>query len=814
MSGIFAEIAVFNALDKTLHYQVPSELADKVSVGARVLVPLGRREATGLVLALEETAPDLPPGSRMRTIRTVLDRRPSVPRDLIELCRWISEYYFHPLGEVLQTALPSQLGESPRAFIRLTEAGEREGADQNGSDLRELLLQKRAISLADLREGAESRSRIDRELADLEARGLIERTFEWSHPRPGPKRVKNLLLVSAPEEKEFQKNEDLRGFIGMLERAGGPVPMRSVRHSLKNFDYWIRKLQRKGVLQVEETEELREFNCAQSILSGAPPDLTPDQEAVLEGILPLVRQPAFQPFVLFGVTGSGKTEVYLRIVEEELRHGRGSLVLVPEIALSSQMEAHFRQRFDSELAVWHSGLPPAARFDQWKEALDGRKRVVLGVRSAIFMPIPDLGVIIVDEEHDQSYKQDDRLRYHARDVAVMRARMLRIPVALASATPSLQSYHHAMSNRYTALSLPTRVMNRPLPEMEVVDMRREDRRHRILSHRLQEALGETIANNRQALLFLNRRGFAAFFVCSSCGHVPQCSHCSVSLTYHQQDDRLRCHYCGFETLVPSSCPACANGAMISHGFGTERVEEEVKRVLPEARVVRIDRDTASRPGRMIECLNALRSEKANVLIGTQMIAKGHDFPNITLVGAINADTALQLADFRAGEATVQILMQVSGRAGRGDTPGRVILQTYNPAHYTIESVMKMDYEGFCLKELESRKELQYPPYARMLKLLITAENENATERAAHLLADICRETADRLRRDDLHAAVLGPSPAPLVKIKKRFRWHIFVKAWTAQAMQRFIRSVLDRAKEISELRRVQIAVDRDPMMTL
>jgi len=814
VSDLFAEVAIFTALAKTLHYLVPPELEDAVRIGVRVLVPLGCREVAGLVLATGGRPSDLPAHVQFRFIRRSLDLLPLVPPDLIELCRWISRYYFYPLGEVLQTALPPRLGDPPREVFRLTAEGAKACSAGEPSRVLSLLLDRRSASSDELRSATASAKSLAADLKSLETAGLLERSFEWQESLPAARKVKNIRFVQRPEARDLEKNEELRNFIVILEAANGPVPMRSLRPVLKNFDYWVRKLRRKGIINIEETEEPREANCAQTIADTALKTLSSGQSDVLEAVTPFLSTPAYQPFLLFGVTGSGKTEIYLQLVGETLQHGKGALVLAPEIALSSQMEALFRARFDSEVAIWHSGLPPAARCEQWMEVLRGRKRVVLGVRSAVFMPLDNVGLVIVDEEHDSSYKQDDHLRYHARDVAVMRARMHGIPVVLGSATPSLQSFHHSRTDRYRVLKLSTRVMDRPFPTIEVVDMRRESGRNRILSHSLRKALAETIQSNQQALLFLNRRGFATFYLCNVCGHVLQCLNCSVSLTYHQKDDRLRCHYCGWETPIPEQCPLCGHASLIPHGFGTERVEEEVRQFLPEARVVRMDRDTASRPGMMVECLSALRHDRANVLVGTQMVAKGHDFPNITLVGVVNADTALQIADYRAGETTVQTLMQVAGRAGRGEIPGRVVLQTYNPDHYTIGSVLRMDYESFCLNELESRNELQYPPFTRMLKLLVTAPDEELTKNSAHLLAEICRSVAIELGEGNQHVAVLGPSPAPLTKLKRRFRWHIFVKAWTARALQQFTESVLSRTGDIPALHRVQIAVDRDPTMNL
>ncbi len=748
MTELFAEVAVFNALDKTLHYQVPSGLRQQARIGARVLVPLGRRTAMGLIVKLDTASPDLAEEVVLRPLTAILDQTPVVPEDLLALSTWISKYYFYPLGEVLQLAVPAKARAVPEAYYRLA-AGARKTCTRPGdSPLIELLSQKAELSVKELHRKLEGGKELRRELQKLERDGIIERIFRLDTVGPASRKTKH-----AP-----------------LDLGSDPA--------------------------------------------SPPPTPSADQQNVLDAIRQHLQGPSFVTFLVFGVTGSGKSEIYLRLAETALEHQKGVLILAPEIALTFQLEALFRQRFGSELAIWHSGLSNRVRTAQWQDILSGKRKVVLGARSAIFMPVHQLGLIVIDEEHDSSYKQDDHLRYQARDVALMRAQMLKIPIVLGSATPSLQSFHHSRTNRYTLLSLPRRIHDRPLPDLEIIDMRRENRRSRVLSKALKAALTETLAAGQQALLFLNRRGFANFVLCHVCGHVLECESCSVSLTYHNKKESLCCHYCGAEKKLPAHCPACDHAALILHGFGTERIEKEVKKLLPEAQVLRIDRDTASEPRYMAECLESIRAHRANVLIGTQMLTKGHDFPSITLVGVVNADTSLQIADFRAGETTVQLLMQVAGRAGRGDMPGRVILQTYNPSHYTIESVLNMDYLGFCEKELESRERLQYPPFARLLRLLVTSTREELTREAAHELAGLCRTVALEFRSQAKYLAVLGPSPAPLVKLKNRFRWHIYIKAWTNQDLQQFTEVVLERSRANPVLRRVQLAIDRDPTMVM
>jgi primosomal protein N' (replication factor Y) (superfamily II helicase) len=814
MTEVFAEIALFSALDKTLHYLVPSNLKEQVRIGVRVLAPLGKRQALGVVVKLDPAPPDLSEEILFRPLLAVLDQAPIIPEDMLALCTWISKYYFYPLGEILQLALPANVRSAPGTYFRLAASAGEAIKDLSDSELLALLSRKAELSLKLLKRRLESDRNLQEELGKLERDGIIERVFRFdSTTTPTSKRTKHLRLrLVAYPDAEIRKNQKLADLMNLLEELGGIAPMSLLRERLKNAGYWIQKLVKMGCVEIEGQQEAAAIPYEQPSPGAGPPVPSLDQQSVLDVVQRQFTEPSFKTFLVFGVTGSGKSEIYLRLVETALRHQKGALILVPEIALTFQLESLFRQRFGSQLAIWHSGLSGQVREEQWRHVVTGARKVVLGARSAIFMPVAHLGLIVIDEEHDSSYKQDDHLRYQARDVALMRAQMLGIPIVLGSATPSLQSMYHSLNNRYTLLSLPRRIHDRPLPDLEIIDMRKENKRNRILSGTLKEALAETLQAGQQALLFLNRRGFATFVLCNVCGQVLQCENCSVSLTYHQKKESLCCHYCGSEKKLPEHCPVCDHKALILHGFGTERIEKEVKKHFPGAQVVRIDRDTVSGPRFIAECLESVREHRANVLIGTQMLTKGHDFPNITLVGVINADTGLQIADFRAGETTVQLLIQVAGRAGRGDKPGRVILQTYNPSHYTIESVLNMDYHGFCRKELASRERLQYPPFARLLRFLVTSGREELTRHAASELAHLCREAASEFRSQAKYLAILGPSPAPLVKLKNRFRWHIYAKAWTNKDLQEFTETVLERSNTHPVLRRVQLAIDRDPTM--
>jgi primosomal protein N' (replication factor Y) len=620
------------------------------------------------------------------------------------------------------------------------------------------------------------------------------------------------------------KSERSREIIRLLRLAGGRTGLRELRKSCENPDYALKKLLKEGVIALEESEAPAQpdshllSGTGQGGLSGEPGsipgssilELTEEQSAALDEIGPFAEKPRFQPFVLYGVTGSGKTEIYLRLIEEAVRAGKGVLLLVPEIGISAQMETIFRRRFGEKLAVWHSAIPESERRRSWARIRSGGRKIVLGARSAVLTPVQDLGLIIVDEEHDSSYKQEDHLRYNARDVALMRGKIVGAPVVMGSATPSVTTMYRCGENRYRSIPLTSRVMNRPTPQFEVVDMKREGGRAGIFSFKLREAVGQTLDSGKQALLFLNRRGYDRCYLCNTCGEALTCLSCSVTLTYHKKDNRLRCHYCGWETALPERCPVCAHAALFAHGFGTEKLEKEVRRLWPDARVTRMDRDIMNSHNRLISALDSVRTGKTDILLGTQMVAKGHDFPNLTLVGIIDADAGLQAPDFRAGEVLVQLLIQVAGRAGRGDEPGRVLLQTYNPSHFTIESALNLDYDGFCREELRSRKSLQYPPFARLLKILVTSGSEESTRAGAHLVAAICREKAEEFRQSGRSVAVLGPSPSAYLKLKNRFRWQLFVKSWTSSDMQKFMEYTLESTRGNPALRAVQVTVDRDP----
>jgi primosomal protein N' (replication factor Y) len=543
-----------------------------------------------------------------------------------------------------------------------------------------------------------------------------------------------------------------------------------------------------------------------------PEKLSDEQLAVLGSILPAIREKTFTPFLLHGVTGCGKTEVYLRAAEETLAQGRDVLILVPEIALATQLEAHLLSRFADQVVLLHSGLSGAERFDQFSLALTGKARVVIGARSAIFAPLKDPGLIVVDEEHDSGFKQDDSFRYHGRDLAVLRARHHRSVVILGSATPSFTSYAHARSGKYVLLTMTERVGSRALPSITLVDLNKKEGRddNKIIHRELLDKLTKNLENRRQSILLLNRRGFSAVVLCRDCGTPVQCSHCHVSLTLHKGKNQLICHYCGFTMPGKTVCLECRSTDLVPAGFGTERVEDEVRELLPSARIIRLDSDTASDRRRFLAILADMHGGKIDILIGTQMIAKGHHFPNVTLVGVVWADGGMSMPDFRAAERTFQLITQVTGRAGRGEEPGEVIIQTMRPNHYAIVYAREHEYGKMFDHEMRLRRHPVFPPYVRLTVLRVQGRVEAEVQRSALLLSRFCRKVVDK---EKFRIETLGPAPSPLDKIKDNYRWQVLLKGVDTEELHAVCMAVKkERNAVITPQCTLVIDVDPENMM--
>ena len=806
-------VAVALPVKETFSYAVPDAWEGGGLVGRRVTVPFGRRKAAGYVLAEEP----LDPGQSLRAVLEVQDASPLFQAGAVPFLEWVASYYLHPVGLLIHAVVPG--GSRPGSFLsaRLTGRG------------RDLLDRLPASStehrmLAWIR--AHPGTRVPFPPGDvrlLERRGLV--SLERRRPaggRIGPSvqrfvRVREgadlQTLLHRRSEPLAARNE--QAFLEALFASDG-IRLRDVKARFPNGDYLVRKWVKRGVLETYDAPVLKTPAGCELLPASEPASLFPQQEAALKQIRKLLRKGRFASCLIHGVTGSGKTEVYLRAVRETIALGRQALVLVPEISLSGYMEALFRSRLGDRVAVYHSGLSKGERYDQWVRIASGEVDVVVGARSALFAPLPNPGLIVVDEEHDFSYKQEESPRYQARDAAVVRGKMERAVVLLGSGTPSIQSYHNALTGKYVLLTMPQRVESRPMPSVEVVDMKAAAEAGEpgggMISPVLREALERTLSQGRQTLLFLNRRGFHRVCLCRRCGEAVRCPNCDLTLIHHLKDDLLACHYCGFRTRPLVRCAACGHDRIRALGFGTERLEDELRRLLPGARIDRMDRDSTRRKGEAYELLRRFGGGGIDVLVGTQMITKGYDFPNVTLVGVIAADASLGFPDFRAAERTFHLLCQVAGRAGRGEHPGRVIVQTYNPSHYAVSTARAYDYESFFREEKGLRSQLGYPPFSHLARLRIQGADKEAAERIARRLG----RGMEEIRREEEGSGiqVLGPVEAPIARIKGKHRWQILVKGARVDRLHRFLHRVEALSSRLTRGSGVKVVMDVDPYQML
>ena len=731
-----------------LTYCVPADQA-MPAVGARVVVPVGPRTLTGVVLG-EAAAADT--AYTIKPIKRVVDDHSFVPNDVVKLTAWVSEYYLAGPGATLAAALP------PQGLTARTD--------------RFKTVRVAALTAA----GIDAAERLAAHSAEP-AEG----------PKLGRRQVQALTLLHGAPDGLTAPALGERGItsaaVGRL-KALGLVTIRSERVDRDPFEHAV--------------------SAAKPVVDR---DATPEQQAALDRLVPLADAGAFHVALVHGVTGSGKTEVYLRLAEAVRRSGRGVLMLVPEIALTPQIAALFRARFGAAVAIQHSGLSDGERHDQWHRIRRGDVDVVIGTRSAVFTPLKNPGLIIVDEEHDTSYKQDETPRYHGRDVAIVRGKLSGALVVLGSATPTLESYTNALENKYTLVSLDKRVLDRPLANVSVVSMREEIAEAGddvVLSRALIEAITARLARREQSLILLNRRGFATAVICRQCTATLECPNCSISLTIHKHGAHWygRCHYCNFLRPVPKACEKCAAPYLERVGFGTERVEAEVRKFFPSARIARVDRDTVRRKGSLVETLAKVARREVDVLIGTQMIAKGHDFPEVTLVGVISADVGLGLADFRSNERTFQLLTQVAGRAGRGELRGEAIVQSLLPRHYAITLACTQDYRQFYETEIKYRRTMRYPPQVAMVNVVVRGKTFDDAMKAARELANEARDAKG--------FAILGPAPAPLTKLRGEHRAQFFLKGNNRRIMREALQLALSRKPALSK----RVSVDVDPLSML
>lgn len=734
-----AAVLIDSSADRVFDYRVPPGLAARIVPGMRVRVPLRQRAATGTVMDVRDASEaGLPAGVELKPITGLLDEAPLLTAKLFELARWIAGYYLAPMESILRAmAPPAVRPEENKGKVRRTASLTREIPDAEIA-----LLQRRAPRQAAL--------------------------------------VRALTVGEPIPVADLGDNQSVAASLKALAGRG-----------------WV----------VFGTEEVaRDPWEGEEIIATEAPTLTPEQSSAVAEISAIVIGDTPRPVLLHGVTGSGKTEVYLQLIEQMLASGRGAIVLVPEIALTPQTVERFKGRFDARgigVAVLHSQLSEGERHDEWRRIRKGEARVVIGPRSAIFAPVANLGIIIVDEEHEASYKQDNVPRYHGRDVAVVRAHIEGCGVVLGSATPSFESFQNTRTGKYALVAMTRRIDHRQLPLIRVVDMRIEARKMKgvaILSDPLRRSLEDRLAKGEQSILFLNRRGFSRTLQCPGCGHVCTCNHCSVPLTYHKSEDRLVCHVCGFRRRVPNKCPECADPGILMTGYGTQKVEEVLGKVFPKARLARLDSDNTQRKNHLRETLRAFRTGKIDILVGTQMIAKGLDFPNVTLVGVLNADVSLNMPDFRAGERTFQLLTQVAGRAGRGDVSGEVVIQTYAPHSPAIQHARRHDFAGFIDQEMEFRNAFHYPPRTHVV--LITARCQDAALAEGALL-----DLYARLKPILPESVSLGePVASPLAKAQDHFRFQLMLRSASVRSICARLR---DAMRDWKPGKNVGIGVDVD-----
>ncbi|OMF76015.1 primosomal protein N' [Paenibacillus glucanolyticus] len=829
--------------DRPFDYLIPEDLRPWIEVGSRVGVPFGHRTLQGFVVSLHPR-PEMDT-AKMKPIQEVLDVMPPLSPELIEVGEWMKERYACRHISALQSMLPTALKGKAERYISLAHsdmdmdsAGEADGlfALLPESELEQQIVrfvgQKGEVSLQQLSrafpDGAAT-------IKALIGRGRLSE-FQQIKDKLQKKTMKAIELAVSSEEAstalasfpaKAQRQKEVLQYILEMEDFL-PISQKDLLQTLGVTAGTVKALADKGLITLEDVEVFRDPYRGRNFTPSTPLALTQEQQVVYRSIVHKLDEREHGVFLLHGVTGSGKTEIYLQTIQRCLEQERQAIVLVPEISLTPQMVERFKARFGDRVAVMHSRLSDGERYDEWRKIREGRASVVVGARSAVFAPFDRLGLIIMDEEHETSYKQEETPKYHARDVAIHRASLTGAAVILGSATPSLESYHAAKSQAEDhfapqLLEMPSRALGNRLPEVQIVDMREELREgnRSMFSRSLHAAITTRLERGEQTVLLLNRRGYSTFVMCRSCGYVAGCPECDISLTYHQKSNNLRCHYCGYAAQAPEVCPDCGSEHIRYFGTGTQRVEEELAKLFPGIRVIRMDVDTTTEKGSHEKLLKQFRDKKGDVLLGTQMVAKGLDFPDVTLVGVITADSALNLPDFRAAEKTFQLLTQVAGRAGRHQLPGEVVIQSYTPEHYSIIHASSHDYLSFVKDELKHRKALHYPPYCRLILVTLSHEQLPLLVRMAENFAAAIKSESDRrgwfgsLDRFDASALdILGPVASPIPRLKNRYRFQCMIKWRGTMDAVSLVRLVAEKLQDSARDSKLQISIDVDPQMLM
>lgn len=805
----YLKIAVSLPVRGTFFYAVPQRLKPLALIGCRVLAPFRNQKVTGYIL---ENASDVHVRD-MKEIADVLDTEPLFHNKMVPFFEWMADYYLHPIGQIIRSALPAGIETKPFKTAFLTQKGSR-----ILDNLPSLSQEGKILSWIKDHPGKRLPQPLKKFYA-LERKGWIIIEDRQQKRRTGPlmrRFIRSKTNIDANvvlgKMKETSRAENEVQFLKTVFDSGS-LMLNELTAKFSNGSYLANKWVQKGVLESYKASVYRTPAGTIICPSPVPSELYGQQRRALDRIKAYLDKRSFHVCLLYGVTGSGKTEVYYRAVRHALDLGLKAIIMVPEISLALYMEGIFRSRLGNRIAVYHSRLSKGERYDEWMRMARGEVDLVIGARSALFVPLSGLGLIVVDEEYDSAYKQENSPRYQARDAAVVRAKIDKAVVVLGAGTPSVQSFQNAATGKYHLISMPDRIEKRPLPDVEIVDMKLLKGRqsgNEIISPRLLEALNKCLKAGNQAILFLNRRGFRSFYLCRFCGQSLRCPNCDVALTYHLEENRLFCHYCGFHSKTLLICPSCGRKGIKAYGFGTERLEQEVRDMFPEASVARMDTDSTRKKGQAFRILKKFSEHSIDILVGTQMIAKGYDFPRVTLVGVIAADLSLGFPDFRAGERTFQILSQVAGRAGRGHRKGEVIIQTFNPAHYAIQTATVHDYESFFEKEKGLRKQLGYPPFSHLVCLRLKGNNKDKTEKAAQSLGIEIRNTVAAWPKRGKEIQVLGPVEAPISRLKGKYRWQILIKSRSSALAKHLLEAVELNTKRILQSNGVNLVLDVDP----
>jgi primosomal protein N' (replication factor Y) len=811
----FVDVMVPLHVKQTFTYKLPESISRLATVGSRVLVPLGPTVTTGYVIGLRASlrAGTSLQESQLKEVKELLDLEPPLTPEVLALTQWVADYYAAPWGEVMRAALPGGLNATIERTVSITDEGRRHLAAGHNEDLRtralRLLAEERECEANAffLRLGLRQPPKWFR---DFEEQGLITRGYRTRTNASQVKRRHAVRLAKSSAEPVRITKTQQRA-IEVLESHPNGISVIDLTRIAKVSESVVKRLIANSVLE-QYDEEIRRDPLAHAKLPHAEDlKLTSAQTEALRTVEQSIKARTFKPVLLHGVTGSGKTEIYVRAMRAALALNRGAMMLVPEIALTPILSRRLRAHFGDEIAIFHSSLSKGERFDEWSRLRSGTARVVLGTRSAVFAPVKNLGVIIIDEEQDASYRQEESPFYHARDSAIVRAQKESAVVVLGTATPSLESFHNAQAGKYEYLRLPDRIANRPLARAEPIDMREVFKRSKkpaVFAEELLTAIEQTHARREQTIILLNRRGYSSFILCRSCGESIECPNCDVTLTYHRSDSILVCHYCNYRQRSPSQCPNCTSKYIFYVGEGTEQIEEILRRRFPDLRIGRIDRDTKSRRHEFEQTLLDFGRGEIDLLVGTQMLAKGHDFHNVTLVGVVSVDAGLALPDFRAAERTFQLITQVAGRAGRGDLPGRVLIQTYHPDHYALKHATNQDYQGFYDEEIRHRRNHGYPPFVALALFLVRHKD---AARAGSIAQEL-RNHLNQANREHT-CRILGPAPAPFARLRDEYRIQLLIKSRSRKQMRAVIDEALKNFEEAgNDSRSVTLEIDPVSMM--